>query len=101
MKRTIVSLASCQAAPGQGAALERHLGALLQCARADATCLGCELERQGQHWQLRGHWASLQALEAHLQLPHMQVLGQLVSGGVVRRLQMSLAPVVISRSSGG
>jgi len=30
----------------------------------------------------------------------MQVLGQLVSDGLVRRLQMSLTPV-ISRSSGG
>ena len=100
MKRTIVSLASCQAAAGQEAMLEQRLGALLQCLRADAACLGCELERQGQNWLLRGHWVSLQALEAHLQLPHMQVLGQLVSDGLVRRLQMSLTPV-ISRSSGG
>ena len=100
MKRSIVSLACCQAAAGQEAMLERRLGALLQCVRADAACLGCELERQGQDWQLRGHWVSLQALEAHLQLPHMQVLGQLVSDGLVRRLQMSLTPV-ISRSSGG
>ena len=78
MKRAIVSLARFQAVQGHGEELGLRL---------------CEL-------LLRGHWASPQALEAHLQLPRMQVLGQLVSDGLVRRLQMSLTPV-ISRSSGG
>ena len=96
----MISLARYQAAPGQGDALELRLGELLARARADVAGLGCELERCGEDWQLRGHWVSLRALEAHLQLPHMQVLGQLVSDGLVRRLQMSLTPV-ISRSSGG
>ena len=39
MKRTIVSLASCQAAAGQEAMLERRLGALLQCLCAGTACL--------------------------------------------------------------
>lgn len=92
MKPTIVSLARFQAARGHGEELGLRLCELLLRARADTACLGCELERQGEGWLLRGHWASPQALEAHLQLPHMQALGRLLGGGLVRRLQLSLAP---------
>nr|WP_286948226.1 hypothetical protein [Pseudomonas sp. UBA6718] len=88
----MISLARCQAAPGQGDALELRLGELLARARADVAGLGCELERCGEDWQLRGHWVSLRALEAHLQLPHMQALGLLLGDGLVRHLELSLAP---------
>lgn len=88
MTRTIVSLVSCQAAARHSAALVLRLVELQEHMRADANCLGCELERCADGWQLRGHWLTLQAFEAHLQQPHLQLLAYLVGNGLVRRMEV-------------
>lgn len=86
----VTSLARFQARDGAGEELGRCLRELQALARGDATCLGCELLREsaGDTWRLRGYWTSEQALEAHLRLPPLQLLGRLVSGGLVRHMEM-------------
>lgn len=91
MNQAITSLASFQARDGRGDELGLRLCELLLRARRDAACSDCELLHDHLHpedWQLRGQWASEQALEAHLQLPHMQLLGRLVESGLIRRMEM-------------
>ncbi|MEK1907821.1 MAG: antibiotic biosynthesis monooxygenase [Pseudomonas sp.] len=95
MNDAIVSLASFQACTGRSEELGLRLCELLLRARLDATCLGCELihdAQQPQRWQLRGQWCSEQALQSHLQLPHMQLLGGLVAGGLVQQMEMQVEP---------
>jgi quinol monooxygenase YgiN len=86
----VTSLARFQAREGTGEELGRCLCELQALARGDAACLGCELLREsaGDTWRLRGYWTSEQALEAHLRLPHLQLLGRLVSDGLVRHMEM-------------
>lgn len=87
----IISLASFQARDGAGEELGLRLCELLLRARRDGACQGCELLHDGyrpEAWQLRGQWESEQALEAHLRLPHMQLLGRLVESGLIRRMEL-------------
>ena len=91
MNQAITSLVRFQAREGRGEELGLRLCELLLRARRDAACRDCELLHDPQcpeEWQLRGQWASEQALEAHLQLPHMQLLGRLVDSGLIRRMEM-------------
>jgi quinol monooxygenase YgiN len=91
MTQAIVSLASFQAREGAGEELGLRLGELLLRARRDPACSECELLHvQAEEWRLRGCWDSEQALEAHLRLPHMQLLGQLVKSGLIRRMELSV-----------
>lgn len=85
-----ISLARIQANFGCSEAVGPCLAELVRCSRADEGCLGYELQCGGGHdtWMLRGEWASEQALMAHLQQPHLQVLGQLLAGGLVRHLAL-------------
>jgi quinol monooxygenase YgiN len=91
MHQAIISLVCFQARAGYGEELGLRLCELLLRARRDAACHGCELLHDQQcpeQWQLCGQWASEQALQAHLQLPHMQLLGRLVDSGLIRRMEM-------------
>jgi quinol monooxygenase YgiN len=93
MNQAITSLVRFQAREGRGEELGLRLCELLLRARRDAACQGCELLHDQQcpeEWQLCGQWASEQALEAHLRLPHMQLLGQLVESGLIRRMALSV-----------
>ncbi|MEO4046054.1 antibiotic biosynthesis monooxygenase [Pseudomonas sp. CAU 1711] len=108
MNQEIVSLARFQAREGAGEELGLRLCELLLRARRDPSCRECELcHVQAEEWQLRGCWDSEQALEAHLRLPHMQLLGRLVENGLIRHMELCVEalPVwpgqVLSRSSGG
>ena len=91
MNHANTSLACFQAREGRGEELGLRLCELLLRARRDAACRDCELlhdQHRPEDWQLRGRWDSEQALEAHLQLPHMQLLGRLVESGLIRRMEM-------------
>jgi quinol monooxygenase YgiN len=93
MNQAITSLARFQAREGHGEELGLRLCELLLRARRDAACHGCQLLHDQQcpeQWQLCGQWASEQALQAHLQLPHMQLLGRLVESGLIRRMEMRI-----------
>lgn len=93
MNRVITSLASFHAREGAGEALGLRLCELLLRAQRDAACLGCELQRDPQQearWLLRGHWRSEADLQAHLQLPHMQLLGRLVENGLIRHMELQV-----------
>ena len=91
MNQAITSLACFQAREGAGEELGLRLHKLLLQARRDEGCLSCELlrdPRSADGWQLLGRWDSESALDAHLQLPHMQLLGQWVENGLIRRMEM-------------
>jgi quinol monooxygenase YgiN len=93
MNQAITSLARFQAREGHGEELGLRLCELLLRARRDTACHGCQLLHDQQcpeQWQLCGQWASEQALQAHLQLPHMQLLGRLVESGLIRRMEMRI-----------
>jgi len=91
MTQAIISLASFQAREGAGVELGLRLLELLRQARLDPACSDCELLRSGSDlWLLRGRWASPQALEAHLCRPHMQLLGRLVEGGLIRSMELGV-----------
>lgn len=93
MNQSIISLVSFQARDGAGEELGRCLGTLVLQARGDEGCQRCELVREpgvDQDWLLRGWWECEQALELHLQQPHMQLLGQWMESGLIRRMAMRL-----------
>lgn len=91
MNQAINSLARFQARAGAGEELGLRLCELLLRARRDPACRDCELRHeQADVWQLHGRWDSEQALEAHLCLPHLQLLGQMVESGLIRRMEMSV-----------
>ncbi len=93
MNRTIIGLASFRAREGGGEQLGQYLRELQLRAQHAVACQGCELLRDPQgedHWLLRSHWASEEALQAHLALPHMQLLGQLVDNGLIRHMALRI-----------
>lgn len=102
MKRAIIGLASFQAREGGGAQLGLHLGELRLQVQGDVECLGCELHQglQGRdHWLLRSLWHSEEALQAHLGLPHMQVLGQLMGSGLIRHMALRIEQSAVQSSA--
>ncbi|MGL4315238.1 MAG: putative quinol monooxygenase [Pseudomonas sp.] len=93
MENHIISLASFQAGSGGAEALGERLRELLLWARRDSACLACELlqdPEQPQLWKWRGYWLSERALQAYLQLPHMQQLGRWVGSGLIRHMEMHI-----------
>ncbi len=100
MDNAIISLASFQAGSGCTEELGQCLRELLFWARRDSACLACELvQDQAQLWQWRGHWLSEQALDAHLQLPHMQQLGRWVESGLIRHMELHVEPYSLGLAS--
>lgn len=93
MEPTIIGLASFRAREGGGVQLGLRLRELRLQAQRDAACLGCELLRDPhgkEHWLLRSLWTSEDALQAHLALPHMQLLGRLVDNGLIRHMALRI-----------
>ncbi|HSC84125.1 MAG TPA: antibiotic biosynthesis monooxygenase [Pseudomonas sp.] len=93
MNQAIISLARFQAMAGGGDELGLRLHELLWRAQQDTACLGCELLYDAHCagcWLLRGHWSSAEALDAHLRLPHMQLLGQLMDSGLVQNMELQM-----------
>ncbi|MBC9251822.1 hypothetical protein A9179_16245 [Pseudomonas alcaligenes] len=93
--QTILSQALILARRGAGAELQQQLDQLVVRARSEQGCLAYELLHDAQRpelWQLRGLWHSPQALQLHLQQPHLQVLGQLTGRGLIRQLSLSSSP---------
>lgn len=102
MDNLIISLASFQASSGATDELGQCLEALLACVRRDTACLACELKQdpeRPQLWLWRGNWLSEQALQAHLQLPHMQQLGRWVESGLIRRMDMQVEACALEQAS--
>lgn len=95
MTEASTSQAWFRARDGASAELGRRLLELLARAQADGACLGCELLQEGLaegEWLLRSHWATEAAWDAHLCLPHMQLLGQLVGSGLIRHMALRVEP---------
>lgn len=102
MNRAITSLASFRAREGGGEPLGLRLCELQLRAQRDVACLGCELLHDAQDtelWLLRSQWASEEALQAHLALPHMQLLGRLVDSGLIRHMALCVEPVTQAQSA--
>ena len=93
MNQAITGLVSIRARHGGGAQLGLRLTELQLRTQRDANCLGCELlpgQPDEDCWLLRSHWHSEEALQAHLSLPHMQLLGRWIDSGLIRHLVLQV-----------
>lgn len=103
MNDKILSLAQIRASFGRSEELGLRLGELVLRARHDSGCLGYELQRDAQQddlWHLHGCWDSPATLHTHLQQPHVQLLAQLVAGGLIRQMGLATVPAEMAYSLG-
>ncbi|MBB1520104.1 putative quinol monooxygenase [Aquipseudomonas guryensis] len=103
MNDAILSLAQIRATFGRSEELGQRLCELVLQARHDSGCLGYGLRRdarQADLWHLRGHWSSPEALQAHLQQPHVQLLARLVARGLIRQMSLATEPATAPYSLG-
>ncbi len=75
--KTITVVATFQAKPGKAEELKRALISLVAPTRKEAGCLNYDLHQSPDDpgkFLFHENWTTKAALDAHLQMPHIQVL---------------------------
>lgn len=89
MSEQMISRALIRANFGRSEELGVHLAELVARVQRDRGCLGYELRQQGaDSWHLHGVWSSAEALQEHLQQPHLQVFQYLIGAGLIRQMEL-------------
>lgn len=91
-KKPYTVLAIFEAKPGKEKALETVLLSLIEPSRAEATCINYDLHKCHDNpaaFMFYENWQSKEALEVHLQMPHLKEAQATMEGLLVKPAEVT------------